>query len=71
MAKRTKPQGNKRQREQAKARKKRDKEARREARKGGEEGGADVVDASAFFDGPEKPDEEAAEDETEEKDADR
>jgi hypothetical protein len=40
MVKRGKPQGNKRQREQAKARKKRDKEARRQARK---EGGGLVI----------------------------
>ena len=37
MARRGRPQGNKRQREQAKARKKREKEARREARKAGDE----------------------------------
>jgi hypothetical protein len=47
MARRGKPLGNKRQREQAKARKKREKEARRVARKGGAPDGEqeDVADA--------------------------
>ena len=68
MAQRGKPLGNKRQHEQAKARKKRDKEARRAARKGGglepenslEEGNEGEGQAEAADAGANSPSDEAS-----------
>lgn len=60
MARRGKPQGNKRQREQAKARKKREKEARKLSRKGGPLDEGVELDEDGFPILPEEPDLEGA-----------